>query len=291
MDKEFDEIGEHPSLKQYRKLKRVMASITSFYENGTKKKLENYEQMVKNLEDLNADLAAVEAQLKALESEAAFRGHPKTIQYREFLEGELDQFTKKKASMEAKKKEFYDLHVWSGVINQVCTWLEDNLDAYALEVIPELKGKITARPVAQLTPDQIRQYSRGLDEISYNLRESQDFFQAGIDGRLRVYHDIERRIIASQLQAMQQAAPNTMRTAMLGEELQQDMEYVNGNDDDSQEALARREKMLRNHRAYMKVLQYHTDKLKVLQDLPPPEQRVYDPKWTFISKIEVPEKK
>ena len=60
------------------------------------------------------------------------------------------------------------------------------------------------------------------------------------------------------------------------------------NDDDSAEAMARREKMLRNHRAYLKVLQYHTDKLKVLQDLPPPEQRVYDAKWTFISRIDVP---
>ncbi len=54
--------------------------------------------------------------------------------------------------------------------NQVCSWLEDNLDAYALEVIPELQGKIEARPVRQLTPDEVKQYSRGLDEISYNLQ-------------------------------------------------------------------------------------------------------------------------
>jgi hypothetical protein len=51
LDKEYDEIGgpaneAHPSLKQYRKLKRVMTSITGFYENGTRKKGENYEQMV-----------------------------------------------------------------------------------------------------------------------------------------------------------------------------------------------------------------------------------------------------
>ena len=39
-----------------------------------------------------------------------------------------------------------------------------------------------------------------------------------------------------------------------------------------------------------KVLQYHTDKLKVLVELPPPEQRVYDPKWTFISRIDVQSK-
>lgn len=54
LDKEFDEIGgrvdgEAPSLKQYRKLKRVMASITGFYLNGTTKKRENYEAMVMQL--------------------------------------------------------------------------------------------------------------------------------------------------------------------------------------------------------------------------------------------------
>lgn len=75
---------------------------------------------------------------------------------------------------------------------------------------------------------------------------------------------------------------------MLLQELEQDMQYVQSNDDDSEEALQRRSKMLRNHRAYLKVLEYHTDKLKVLVDLPPPEERVYDPKWTFISKIETP---
>jgi hypothetical protein len=189
--------------------------------------------------------------------------------------------------MESKKTEFFELHQWSGVINEVCRWLEDNLDAYALDVIPELRGKIVPRPVQELTPEQVRQYSRGLDEISHNLKESQDFFQAGLDGRLRVYHRIERDIVAGQMEALRAAAPESERTAMLLAELQQDLEYVLGNDDDSREAVARREKMLRNHRAYLKVLQYHTDKLKVLVELPPPEQRVYDPKWTFISRIDV----
>jgi hypothetical protein len=189
--------------------------------------------------------------------------------------------------MESKKTEFFELHQWSGVINEVCRWLEDNLDAYALDVIPELRGKIVPRPVQQLTPEQVRQYSRGLDEISHNLKESQDFFQAGLDGRLRVYHRIERDIVEGQMEALRAAAPDSERTAMLLSELQQDLEYVLGNDDDSREAVARREKMLRNHRAYLKVLQYHTDKLKVLVELPPPEQRVYDPKWTFISRIDV----
>lgn len=287
LDRQFDEIEvSNPSVKQYRKLKRVMASITGFYENGTKKKHANYVQMKENLSHLLTDIAAVEAQLKALEAKASFAGHPKVIEYREFLEEELARFSKKKESMEKKEREFFELSEWSKVINEVCRWLEDNLDAYAVDVIPELKGKIKPKPVPQLTPEQMRQYSRGLDEISYNLKESQDFFQAGIDGRLAVYHDIEREIISLQLETLKRVAPDSVRTAMLTPELQQDLEYVEANDDKSPEALARREKMLRNHRAYLKVLQYHTDKLKVLQDLPPPAERQYDPKWTFISKIE-----
>jgi hypothetical protein len=54
---------------------------------------------------------------------------------------------------------------------------------------------------------------------------------------------------------------------------------VAANDDESEESLKRKEKMLRNHRAYLKVLRYHTEKLKVLTDLPAPEKREYDAKW------------
>ena len=108
-------------------------------------------------------------------------------------------------------------------------------------------------PAPELTSEQIKKYSRGLDEISYNLEESKDFFQAGIDGRLAVYHSVEQEIIQLQLEALHSTAPESIRTAMLMPELTQDLEYVQQNDDKSPEALARREKMLRNHRAYLKV--------------------------------------
>jgi hypothetical protein len=103
LDKEFDEI-DVPSLKQYRKLKRVMASITGFYLNGTKKKFANYETMVENLKVLETDITAVRAQLAALGERSEFTGHPKVAQYKEFLDGELQTFLKKQESMEKKKK-------------------------------------------------------------------------------------------------------------------------------------------------------------------------------------------
>lgn len=268
-----------------------MSSITSFYENGTKKKYENYLQMCSNIDELDKDFNAAKAQRDALDSKPAFKGHPKVLQYREFLDKELESFAEKKKSMEKKKKEFFDLHQWSGVINEVCRWLETNLDAYALEVIPDLKGKIEVKEVVQLSSEQVKIYSKGLDEISYNLKESQDFFQAGVDGRMKLYHDIEQEIISSQIQALKQVAPDSARSVLLMEELDQDLQFAKSHDDESEETLKRRQKMLRNHRAYLKVLLYHTEKLKVLTDLPPPEKRQYDPKWTWLSNVEAQEKK
>lgn len=55
------------------------------------------------------DLKAAEAQYEALSAKKAFEGHPKVIQYKEFLNEELARFNKKKESMEQKKKEFFDL--------------------------------------------------------------------------------------------------------------------------------------------------------------------------------------
>ena len=267
-----------------------MASITGFYENGTKKKYENYLQQCENIKELEVDYAALKAQIAALDSKPAFKGHPKTIQYREFLEKELESFEKKRTSMEEKKKEFFELHEWSGVINEVCRWLEDNLDNYALEVIPDLQGKIKPKQVKQLNEEEIKKYSKGLDEISYNLKESQDFFQAGVDGRMKLFHSIEQEIIEGQLDALKRCAPDSARSVLLANELLQDLEIAKSHDDDSEEVLKRREKMLRNHRAYLKVLLYHTEKLKVLTDLPPPKERVYDPKWTWLSKVETENK-
>jgi len=52
-------------------------------------------------------------------------------------------------------------------------------------------------------------------------------------------------------------------------------------------SLRRKKKMLRNHRAYLKVLKYHTEKLKVLTELPPKEERKVGgpaPSWGEIGK-------
>ena len=84
------------------------------------------------------------------------------------------------------------------------------------------------------------------------------------------------------MSALVQTAPGSDRTNALMEELIADHAHVLEQDDVSEEAMARKRRMLRNHRAYLKVLKYHTEKLQVLNDLPPPEQRQYDPKWVSV---------
>jgi hypothetical protein len=49
--------------------------------------------------------------------------------------------------------------------------------------------------------DEYRAYAKALDEITYNLQESQDFFDASLDGRLKNYHQLEKCMIEAQLQA------------------------------------------------------------------------------------------
>jgi hypothetical protein len=49
---------------------------------------------------------------------------------------------------------------------------------------------------------QIEQHAKGLDEITFNLQESQDFFEASLDGRLKRFHQIEKCMLEAQLQAI-----------------------------------------------------------------------------------------
>lgn len=278
---------ETPSIKEYRSLKRVMGSITQFYLSGSEKKAKNYEAMIGHLKAIDEDLDMVKAQLEALVSDR-YNGHPKQQQYREILTSELESLQLKRKDMQERTDEFLELRDWSKVINEVCCWLEANFDYYALQNIVGLEKKLAnVTPPEPLDDATTKIYSRGLDEISYNLEESQDFFQAAIDGRLQLFHEIEAEIIQAQIDVLAKFPENNARRIALTEDLEMDLNYVELNDDSSKEALHRKKKMLANHQAYLKVLKFHTDKLGALTDLPPKAQREYDPKYTFVAKLPV----
>jgi hypothetical protein len=277
-----DEIGDVPSLKEYKKLKKVMAMITKFYRDGSERKRQNYEDMTKELEKLEADEKMVQAQLRALETKPSFTAHPKQKEYRRDLQAEMDALLKQKETFLAKQKDFQQLYEWSKTIVKVCEWLELTLDDYCSKQLPDFPQRLKAqiRPVPELTPEQAKEYFKGLDEITYNLQESQDFFQASVDGRLNKYHNIERQIIEAQLEALSQFPADSPRRLYIEGELQRDLEYVKGNMEENPEGIRRRQKMLKNHQEFFKVLRYHMDKLKLAGLIPQDtSERVYDPRF------------
>lgn len=190
------------------------------------------------------------------------------------MEGLLRQ---KKGMME-KRDEFYGLFQWSKTIVEVCEWLEANLEDYCKKNIPEFPAHLLKRaPPIDLTEEQKKSYAKGLAEITYNLQESQDFFQASIDGRLIKYHNIEKELIEAQLAVMMKYPEDSARRQHVQGELEKDLAYVKGNMEDTPEGRKRKEKMLKNHQEFFKVLRYHKDKLQALGV--DTEERKYDPKF------------
>lgn len=70
-----------------------------------------------------------------------------------------------------------------------------NLKHYANQ---NLQTNFELEPI-KLTPAEYLLYKGGLEEVTYNLQESQDFFDASLDGRLNKYHEIEKNLIEAQL--------------------------------------------------------------------------------------------
>lgn len=163
------------------------------------------------------------------------------------------------------------------LLKQICEWLELNLEDYCINHL-KLNLNKEVKPVPPLSEEKAKQYSRGLAEITYNLAESQDFFQASIDGRLLKYHNIEKEIIEAQLEVMNNYSENNPRRVYIESELLKDLEYVQGNMQVDAEALKRRQKMLINHQEYFKVLKFHKDKLNVF-GIDTSKEIIYDPRY------------
>jgi len=271
------EFEETPSIQEYKKLKRVMSMITQFYRNGTRAKQENYETLSHELQKLEGDEKMVRDQIEALEKKPSFQRHPKRKEYLRNLEEELAGLLKQKETFLVKQKQALELAEWSKVIVQVCEWLELNLDDYCINQL-QLPIKRETKSVPQLTEKQAKQYSKGLAEITYNLAESQDFFQASLDGRLNKYHNIEKEIIEAQLEVIRKYPEDSPRRLYVESELLRDLEYVQSNMNVDEEALKRREKMLLNHQEYYKVLKFHKDKLKAF-GVDMSQEITYDPRF------------
>jgi len=254
---ETDDINDTPTVLEYKKLKRVMRIMIKFYEDGSQAKLDQADDQDYELQKVEADLKMVEAQLAALKP---FPIHPKRTEYETDLIEEKEALVRTCAKFAAKVTELRALHVWSLGIVDATRWLALGLDDYCVN---HLKMDLTIKPVPleRPTAEQYRKYKKGLEEIFENLHESQDFFQASLDGRLKKYHQIEKDIIEAQLKVMAEFPPINPRQQHVEEELKKDLEFVTENMKESPSGTSKRERMLSMHKDFVTVLGWFRTKL------------------------------
>lgn len=254
---EMENPNDTPTVAEYKKLKRVMRIMIKFYEDGSNAKLDQANDMEFELKKVEADLSMVNKQLEVLQ---AFPKHPKRASYEKELSEEQENLTKLKNNFSTKFEEFKSLYHWSLGIVDVTKWLAAGLDDYCVNFL-KMDLDIVPQPLAKPTKDTFNKYKQGLEEVHTNLSESQDFFQASLDGRLKKYHQMEKEIIEAQLKALEEFPPVNPRKAHWDEELQKDLEFVTENMTENPQSNQKREKMLSMHRDFVNTLSWFKGRL------------------------------
>jgi hypothetical protein len=112
-----------------------------------------------------------------------------------------------------------------------------------------------------LTVDEYRIFKRGLDEITFNLQESMDFFNASLDGRLQRFHQLEKCMIEAQLQAIRKYPEDNARRQHVEAELVKDLEYVKDNMKEDPQVVKHRERMRQMHNDFFSLLKWQREKI------------------------------
>jgi hypothetical protein len=171
-----------------------------------------------------------------------------------------EKLKKLQADFSTKLADFKALHKWSLGIVDVTKWLAAGLDDYCVNHL-KMDLDIVPTPLERPTKETFDKYKQGLDEVHTNLSESQDFFQASLDGRLKKYHTIEKEIIQAQLKALEEFPPMNPRKAHWDEELQKDLEFVTENMTENPASNQKRERMLSMHRDFVNTLSWFKGRL------------------------------
>lgn len=254
---EAEDANDTPTIAEYKKLKRVMRIMTKFYEDGSTAKLDQANDMQFELQKVETDLQMVNKQLEVLRT---FPIHPKRTAYEKELVEEQEKLQKVQQNFTNKVEEFKQLYNWSLGIVDVTKWLASGLDDYCVNFLKmdlEIEPALLPKP----TNETFEKHKQGLEEVHLNLTESQDFFQASLDGRLRKYHTIEKEIIEAQLKALEEFPPVNPRKAQWDEELQKDLDFVSENMKETPQSTQKRERMLSMHRDFVNTLSWFKSKL------------------------------
>jgi len=198
----------------------------------------------------------IEEQIEVLQQFPPF--HPKKIEYESNLEKELKALLEQEESYRQQKEHFEKLYVWSQGVVRAVQWLETHLEAYCNSLFSDLA--LTTN-VSKIAVADYRAYSKALDEITYNLQESQDFFDASLDGRLRNYHQLEKCMIEAQLQVLRKYPEDNPRRKHVEDELKKDLEYVEDNMKENPVVLKHRERMRSMHQDFFKLLKWQRERM------------------------------
>jgi len=256
---ELESPTDTPTIVEYKKLKRVMRIMIKFYEDGSAAKLDQANDMQFELHKVENDLKMVEKQLEVLRK---FPIHPKRTTYEKELVEEEEKLKKVQQSFIAKAAEFKALYHWSLGIVDVTRWLAAGLDDYCVNFL-KMDLDIVPAPLARPTKETFEKHKQGLEEVHTNLSESQDFFQASLDGRLRKYHTMEKELIEAQLKALEEFPPMNPRKAHWDEELQKDLDFVIESMAENPSSTQKRERMLSMHRDFVNTLSWFKNKLDI----------------------------
>jgi hypothetical protein len=165
-----EDISESPNMKEYKQLNRVMNVMVKFYIRGEETKKNQFEEASDQMKKIDGILCQVNLQINSLAPFPEF--HPKRKGYLEHLDKEKKELTEIRDKYAVQAKEFEDLFHWGGKIVQTMRWLEGNLKHYSNQ---NLETNFVLDPI-KLTPSDYLLYKGGLEEVTYNLQESQDFF-------------------------------------------------------------------------------------------------------------------
>lgn len=254
---EMENPNDTPTVAEYKKLKRVMRIMIKFYEDGSNAKLDQANDMEYELQKVETDLRMVDKQLEALRAGPL---HPKRAAYEKEIVEEQEKLKKLQSEFSTKLTEFKSLYHWSLGIVDVTKWLAAGLDDYCVNFL-KMELDIVPVPLERPAKDTFDKYKQGLEEVHTNLSESQDFFQASLDGRLKKYHTMEKEIIEAQIKALEEFPPMNPRKAHWEEELKKDLEFVIENMTENPSANQKRERMLTMHRDFVNTLSWFKGRL------------------------------
>lgn len=241
-----------------------MKVMVRFYVRGEAAKKSQYDDVMEEMAKIDANLKMAGLQKASLQAFPSF--HPKRKSYEQQIDEEVAQLNGIRENYAKQAAGFLDLHHWGTKIVATMHWLEGNLKHYGVE---NLNLTFDDLEPIRLTPEDYLKFKGGLEEVTYNLQESQDFFEASLDGRLQTYHQLERCMIEAQLKVLKDFPEDDPRRAHVESELAQDLAFVIGNMEENPKVKRHRERMQTMHKDFFALLKWQRKKmLSIITDEP-----------------------